>query len=260
VKALPDDDKTSSADFAPQGSLRVLLVEDSEKDARVVLRQLEKGGYSVEAERVNDKAHLLAALRRPWDLVVSDYRVPELDGLAALEAVRQHDREVPFLILSDGIGAAAAVRAMKAGAQDVLRKDGLARLLPAVQRELGEAALRRKRRKAEESHRDEAEISAWLARAGRELITVIDVPGIVEKLDQLTCDLLQCDVARTFLRDPDGTSFVCASRDDLAAADEAARSVATTQLAPLLERLREEYRRPRLRRPCRARPVPRGQG
>ena len=77
-----------------------------------------------------------------WDLVVSDYRVRKLDALAALEAVRQHDRDVPFLVLSDESERRRG-GAMKAGVQDVLRKDNPTLLLPAVRRELGEAQVRR---------------------------------------------------------------------------------------------------------------------
>jgi signal transduction histidine kinase len=239
VTILPYDDKAGFAGCAAHRSLRALLVEDREADARRIVRHLEKGGYRVESERVSSEAQLSAALRRRWDLVVSGYAARKLDALAALEAVRRHDREVPFLVVSERIGAAAAVAVMKAGAQDVLHKDGLTRLLPAVERELGEAERRRERRRAEESHRDEAEVSAWLARAGRELITVIDVPGIVEKLERLAGDLLRCDRALTYLRDPDGTSFVCAGRQAAEPA-EGAEPVAAILLAPLLERLREE--------------------
>jgi signal transduction histidine kinase len=226
----------------PPAAIRVLLVEDSEEDALLILRQLQKGGYVVEAKRVDTEESLTEALRQPWDVVVSDYHMPRFDGLRALDVVRRHDQEVPFILVSGTIGEAAAVGAMKAGAQDYVWKDHLARLLPAVERELGEAEVRRKRRLAEQARREEAEISASLARAGRELIAVIDIPGIVARLDRLSRELLRCSVARTFLRAQDEATFVRASpgENGQAAAGNAAQGVATGLLTPVLERLRDE--------------------
>jgi signal transduction histidine kinase/FixJ family two-component response regulator len=223
---------------AGRHSIRVLLVEDDEDDARLVLRLLHKAGHSVESKRVDTAEQLVEALQRPWDVILSDFRMPDFDGLAALDIVRRHDEEVPFIIVSGVIGESAAVGAMKAGAQDYLRKDNLLRLVPAVERELREAEGRRERRLAEEARREEAEISASLARAGRELIAFIDVPSIVQKLARLVRDLLRCDSARIFLRDPDKATFVAlGSAGEPCSGD---KEIPAASLTALLERMARE--------------------
>jgi PAS domain S-box-containing protein len=132
-------------------SLKLLLVEDSEEDAVLLLLRLRQGGYKVHCERVDTAPAMRAALRRePWDLVIADYVMPQFSGLAALELLKQQGADIPFIIVSGHIGEDTAVEAMKAGAHDYLMKDNLARLLPAVERELAEAEIRQARRQSEE--------------------------------------------------------------------------------------------------------------
>lgn len=127
-----------------------LLVEDSEDDARLVLHRLRMGGFDVSAERVDSPEATSAALdRQPWDIVISDFRMPGFSGLDALALVRARDRDLPFILLSGQMGEELAVEAMRAGASDYLTKDHLTRLVPAVQRELREAAGHRARAQAE---------------------------------------------------------------------------------------------------------------
>ena len=130
--------------------LRVLLVEDDANHADLLLRELRRGGYQVSAARVQAAAELRAALAaRPWDLVIADYNLPGFSGRAALEVLRRSGLDLPFLLVSSGMDQDAAVAAMRAGAQDYLYKHDLARLVPAVERELREAAQRQARRAAE---------------------------------------------------------------------------------------------------------------
>jgi PAS domain S-box-containing protein len=133
-------------------SLRVLLVEDSEDDALLLLRELRRGGYEPLCERVDTAGGMEAALdEREWDLVVADHSMPEFSSSAALELLRRKGlADVPFIIVSGRIGEDVAVAAMKAGAQDYIMKDNLARLNTAIERELREAEGRRERRRAEE--------------------------------------------------------------------------------------------------------------
>ncbi|MEO5656688.1 MAG: diguanylate cyclase, partial [Nitrospiria bacterium] len=131
--------------------LRVLIVEDSEDDAALLLRELRRGGYDVESERVDTAPAMRAALSRPWDLIVSDYTLPHFNGLAALDLWKNAGLDIPFLIVSGSIGEDTAVGAMKAGANDYLMKDNLSRLVPAIQRGLAEARVRQERRRAEET-------------------------------------------------------------------------------------------------------------
>jgi two-component system cell cycle sensor histidine kinase/response regulator CckA len=124
--------------------LRVLVVEDSEDDAALLLLELRRGGYDVSHERVDTAPAMTAALdKQEWDLVVSDHSMPHFSGSAALSLLRGKQSELPFIFISGTIGEEAAVAALKDGAQDYLMKSNLTRLVPAVQRELREAGDRR---------------------------------------------------------------------------------------------------------------------
>lgn len=124
--------------------LRILLVEDSDDDAVLICNELGRGGLEFVSERVYTAEGLRAALdEHPWDIILSDYRMPQFDAPAALEIVRKSFPHIPFIMISGTVGEEAAVRCMRAGATDYLMKDRLARLVPAIKRELEEAALRR---------------------------------------------------------------------------------------------------------------------
>jgi signal transduction histidine kinase len=131
-------------------SLRVLLVEDSEDDALLIARELHRGGYAPTMRRVETEAAMRAALAEPWDVVISDYSLPRFSGPAALAVLRATHLDIPFIVVSGAIGEELAVAAMRAGAHDYLMKGNLARLVPALQRELREAEERRGRRLAEQ--------------------------------------------------------------------------------------------------------------
>jgi signal transduction histidine kinase len=123
--------------------LRLLLVEDSDDDEALLLRELKRLGFKASVHRVQTAGALTAALQEgPWDLVLCDYTLPELDAPTALEIVRASGKDLPFIIVSGTIGEERAVESMLAGAHDFVLKDRLARLGPAVDRELREAALR----------------------------------------------------------------------------------------------------------------------
>jgi PAS domain S-box-containing protein len=136
-------------------SLRVLLVEDSEDDALLLVRMLRRGGFDPTWDRVDTAEAMEAELDgRGWDLVISDHGMPAFDSSAALELLRRKGFvDLPFIIVSGQIGEDAAVAAMRAGAHDYLMKDNLARLNSAIERELREADVRRERRQAEEKYR-----------------------------------------------------------------------------------------------------------
>ncbi len=135
--------------------LRVLVVEDSETDCRLLIRELQRGGYTPEFERVETAEEMAAALgSKAWDIVISDHSLPGFSAPAALEVLKKASLDLPFIIVSGSIGEEAAVGAMKAGAHDYVMKDNLARLTPAVQRELGEARVRQGKRQAEEDLRN----------------------------------------------------------------------------------------------------------
>lgn len=133
--------------------LRLLLVEDSENDATLLLEYLRQGGYEPQATRVDSARALNDALddySHELDLIIADYTMPGFSGTAALTIVRDRGLEVPFIFVSGTIGEEIAVEAMKNGADDYIIKNNLNRLLPAINRELRDAQVRRERSKAEE--------------------------------------------------------------------------------------------------------------
>src|SRR5512140_41237 len=132
-------------------TLNVLIVEDSEDDALLVVSGLRRGGYDPRWERVDSAEDMREALaRRTWDLVISDYLMPQFDGFAALDSFKASGQDAPFIIVSGNIGEDIAVDAMRAGAQDYIMKDKLKRLVPAVDRELREVEVRRARKAAQD--------------------------------------------------------------------------------------------------------------
>ncbi|UFS69880.1 SpoIIE family protein phosphatase [Geomonas sp. RF6] len=130
--------------------LHVLIVEDSEDDALLLVFELKRGDYSPVAKRVESAAAMEAALQdERWDVVISDYVLPGFSGLDALNLVRRSGLDLPFIIVSGKIGEDTAVNAMKAGANDYFIKGNISRIVPAIEREMQEAEVRRKRREAE---------------------------------------------------------------------------------------------------------------
>jgi CheY-like chemotaxis protein len=124
--------------------LRVLLVEDSEADALLLLRGLQRAGFEPEHLRVDSARDMDQALQdREWDLILADHAMPQFSAPEALEVLKQRGLDLPFIIVSGHIEEETAVRAMMAGAHDYVMKDRLARLAPAVERELREAEVRR---------------------------------------------------------------------------------------------------------------------
>ncbi|HXG88870.1 MAG TPA: EAL domain-containing protein [Vicinamibacterales bacterium] len=131
--------------------LKVLIIEDSEDDAVLVVRTLAQAGYEITSKRVASEGALRDALdTATWDVAIADHTMPGFSGTRALVVVREHDQELPFIFVSGTIGEDVAVAAMKRGADDYIMKGNLARLPPAVARELREAGVRRERAKANE--------------------------------------------------------------------------------------------------------------
>ncbi|MDO8206885.1 MAG: GGDEF domain-containing response regulator [Gallionella sp.] len=123
--------------------LRVLAVEDSEDDLELIRNDLTEGGFSVVHQRVETEESLRAALARAsWDVVICDHNMPALDSISALRVVQNAVANVPFVIVSGLIPDQVAIEAMRRGAKDFICKDNLSRLLPVIERELGEAVLR----------------------------------------------------------------------------------------------------------------------
>ncbi|MBB5019424.1 diguanylate cyclase (GGDEF)-like protein/PAS domain S-box-containing protein [Chitinivorax tropicus] len=133
--------------------LRVLVVEDSEDDALLMLLQLKRGGYQVTHRRVDTPDAMLQALADQWDLVMSDYTMPRFSCPAALTLFTEAGLDCPFIVVTGTIGEESAVALMKMGVSDFVLKTNLPRLSSVVERELREAELRRAKKRAEEALR-----------------------------------------------------------------------------------------------------------
>jgi PAS domain S-box-containing protein len=151
--------------------VKVLVVDDSDDDALLIVRQLTKAGLKVSHVRADTAADVAAALT-DWspDIVISDYTMPSFRAEEALEQVRAHDADIPFLLVSGQVGEETATAMMRAGARDFVLKERLARLAPAVQRELREAAERRRRRRAEDALRESEERFRLIAEHAQDII------------------------------------------------------------------------------------------
>jgi signal transduction histidine kinase len=124
--------------------LRVLIVEDSENDALLTVRALQRGDFEVASERVDRADELRRSLSgRVWDLIVSDWSMPGFGVLGALAIARDLAPDVPVIVVSGTVGEETAIEALRAGARDFVLKGRLTRLVPAVERELRESAARR---------------------------------------------------------------------------------------------------------------------
>jgi signal transduction histidine kinase len=143
--------------------LRVLIVEDDERDAALMLHELRRSDYEVTYERVDSPEAMAAALeKQPWDIVLSDFTMPHFSAPAALSLVKERALDLPFIIVSGTIGEETAVTSLRAGAHDFLVKGALARLIPAIERERREAGVRAERKKM----REQLMISERMASVG----------------------------------------------------------------------------------------------
>lgn len=169
--------------------LKVLLVEDSEEDGQLILRELERGGYRPEHLRVETASDMRAALERErWDVILSDYRMPAFSAPRALELLQESGQDIPFIIISGQIGEDLAVAGMRSGASDYLMKGQLARLAPLVERDLREAEERRAHRRTQEAVvRAKAECQT-VSDAVADLIVFTDPERVITRCNRRVAD------------------------------------------------------------------------
>lgn len=160
--------------------LKMLLIEDSEEDEFLLLRHLKKGGYKVSHRRVETAEAMREALiEGGWDLIISDYSLPQFSGLGALQLYQELDCDLPCIIVSGTIGEETAVRALQSGAHDFILKGKYARLLPAIEREMREHKGRQARRQAERRLVESERRFRSLIENALDIITVIDAEGTI---------------------------------------------------------------------------------
>jgi PAS domain S-box-containing protein len=154
--------------------LRVLIVEDSPADAELMALELRHAGFAPEWECVETEEGFLDSLQRDFDIILSDYSMPQFDGMRALELAKRRGLEIPFILVSGAMGEETAVAAMKQGATDYLLKDRLARLGPAVTQALEQSRLRKERTRSEEALRESEERFRQLAENIHEVFWLTD--------------------------------------------------------------------------------------
>lgn len=171
--------------------LRVLLVEDSENDAELVLREVRRGGFDVRHLRVQTAGAMREALsQQTWDVVLSDYSMPDFSAQGALGILRETTLDLPFIIVSGTIGEETAVEALKAGAHDFMAKSRMARLVPAIERELAEAEGRRERQRAEHALRESEVKYRRIVETTQEGIWVIDAENRTTYVNKRMAEML----------------------------------------------------------------------
>ncbi|VAW59398.1 Sensory box histidine kinase/response regulator [hydrothermal vent metagenome] len=132
--------------------LNILVVEDSEDDVLLLLRELNRGGYKTFHKRVDTAITLQQCLdEQTWDIVITDHNMPGFDSTSAIKLVKQTGEDIPVIIVSGSIGEDVAANAMRTGANDYILKSNYSRLIPAIDRELREANSRKARRDAEKA-------------------------------------------------------------------------------------------------------------
>jgi response regulator RpfG family c-di-GMP phosphodiesterase/putative methionine-R-sulfoxide reductase with GAF domain len=175
--------------------IKILFVEDSDDDAHLILRELQRGGYEVEFERVETAETMQAALaRQQWDLIISDYSLPQFNAPDALALLQASKTDLPFIIASGTIGEETAISALKAGAHDFVIKGNLARLIPAIQREMREAKVR------SEHFQRERELEA-IASVGASLRKAKTLDEMLSHLLDNTLEIIQVKCGSIWLYD-----------------------------------------------------------
>lgn len=185
-------------------------------DTELVLRQLRRAGYELVSERVQTAEDMKAALEREaWELVVSDYSMPQFDAPAALNLLNESGRDVPFIVVSGSIGEDIAVAMMKSGAHDYILKQNLTRFVPAVQRELREAENRRQQRLTEQAKqrlqierneflerlKQENEDLAALTQVTANAISTLKLDELLQVLLTRVLEVMRADTATILLVD-----------------------------------------------------------
>ena len=159
--------------------VRILLVEDNADDALLLRRHLGRSGFAPEIYRVETAEKMLAALDEPWDCILADYNLPQFSAPEALKLLQRTGHDIPFIMMSGAVSEPTAVAAMRAGAHDYISKENLARLGPAIERELAEAASRRLKRAAEQALRSSEERFHRLVEASPLALLILDTQGRV---------------------------------------------------------------------------------
>jgi PAS domain S-box-containing protein len=178
AKKIPPEINNLQSKISKSQTLRVIIVEDSEDDALLLIRKLKEGGYDPVYERVENVAAMKKAIKeKQWDIILCDYKMPNFSAPSAIAVLKKLNIDIPIIIVSGAIGEEMAIECMRSGAQDYIMKSSLSRLCPAIYRELEEAKVRKKQKHTEEKlHREEQRFRA-LAEQSSDIIALVDPEG-----------------------------------------------------------------------------------
>jgi len=154
--------------------IKILVMEDSEDETLLIVREIQRGGYVTTFERVETGAAMSAALKnQEWDIIIADYNLPHFGTAEALKIFKNSGMDIPFIVVSGSIGEDTAVATMKAGAHDYLMKNSLNRLVPVIERELQDARVRQGRKRDQEALRQSEENFRALAENANDGICIV---------------------------------------------------------------------------------------
>jgi len=168
-------------------SFHVLLLEDNASDAKLLERSLFKRWQNIDIKRIFSAEEMHKALSdQEWDIIISDFSMPQFTGLEALDILQESKLDIPFIMVSGKMGEDVAVEVMRAGAQDYILKDKLARLIPAIERELSEWETRKLHKKTKEELRISETAWAKTFSSIADSIMLVDSEGIVKQINKAT--------------------------------------------------------------------------
>jgi PAS domain S-box-containing protein/diguanylate cyclase (GGDEF)-like protein len=175
-------------------AIQLLIAEDSDDDARMVVRVLERAGFKVQYDIVANAAAMRAALdRQAWDAVVSDFQIPDFGGMEALSLVQGRRLDIPFILISGAVGEEIAVEALKAGVNDYVLKKNLQRLPAVLERELRESEVRGGLRRAEAALRESEERLRTIVESEPECVKLVSREGKLLEMNAAGLAMLEAD-------------------------------------------------------------------
>src|SRR5664280_1322353 len=183
--------KNTPSKISNPQSLRVLIGEDSEDDALLIIRELNKGGYNPVYERAETVSAMKKALKeKQWDIILCDYKMPKFNAPSAIAVLKEANIDIPLIVVTGAIGEEAAVECMRLGAQDYIMKGNMFRLCPAIARELEESEVRKKQRQAEEVLRESEYKYKSLIENIPGINLTIDLEGTITFVSRRTNEIL----------------------------------------------------------------------
>ena len=207
-------------------SLRVLMVDDSEDDMQLIIRELKKGGYNPVYERVETAAAMKKNLEeKQLDIILCDYEMPKFNAPSAITVLKKANIDIPIIIVSGTIGEETVIECMRLGAQDYIMKGNLSRLCPAIARELKDAEVRSKKKQAESQR--EAELDALRQNITEHKLAEAKLQQTIDNLRHVIDASMQVMVSAVETRDPytyghqlRSTNMACAIATDMGLDEE----------------------------------------